>query len=314
MTTTDLVITDRSQLPAVDASFVEAYGALDIDVDVAALVEEAMGPGGQLNLSHLTAVKVPAADLAKSFIVPDDNGDDQMRKTLTGIPVAVKSRRSFWVSEDITGTPPDCKSMDLVHGVGAFGEGSEGNPTGLCTSCPMAARGSAGKGTQASRCKEQRIIFLLTGDLLPYMVIVPPGSLPNFNNFGAFLFKKAVRGMRRPPAADGTARTSSAWLRVELELGMEQDTNPAGQDYNKITFKQIRRLTPEEAARVNLYGMFVDDMADAQIDAALGDETGEAASDIPFDDDGLPVDEVGLDEPADAPAAGGKVKAGAGKS
>ena len=177
-----------------------------------------------------------------------------------------------------------------------------GNPSGKCGDCPMAARGSAGKGTQASKCKEQRVILLLTGDLLPIMVVIPPGSLPTFNNFGALVFNKNIKGFRRPDGSD-----SSSWLRLEVELGLEQTTNVKGQDYNRVTFKIARRLELEEVARVSAYGQWVDGLIKAQEDAvtlALSDVDTAPAADVPFNSEGLPVDEVDLD--ATAARAGSK--------
>ena len=291
MSTTDITTRDqRAALEPVSEGFVATYPALDADVDIAALLAETMGPGGDLNLGNLTKVKVPASEI-KSFMVPDDDGEVTPAKSIKGIPVALISRRSYWEADDVTGTPPDCRSNDLETGIGALGEGSDRNPSGKCADCPMSARGSAGKGTQASKCKEQRVLFLLTGDLLPIMVVIPPGSLPNFKNFGALLFKKNIRGIRRPDDS-----ISSAWLRLEVELGLEQATNPKGQDYNKVTFKIARRLETEEVERVSEYGRWVDGLVAAQEDAitmALVDQEPSAA-DVPFDPDGMPVDEVDL--------------------
>jgi len=291
----------RAEVATLPPAFVEKYPALDVDVDIQELLAETMGPGGDLNLGNLTRIKVPPAEF-KSWMVPDDDGESVPAKTVTGVPVALISRRSMWHSDVPSGSAPDCRSNDLEHGVGAFGEGSERNPTGLCTDCPMAVRGSANKGTQASKCKEQRVIFLLTGDLLPVMVVIPPGSLPNFKSFAAFLFKKAVRGVKR-----GDGSVSSAWLRLEVELGLERDTNPAGQEYNKTTFKIARRLEPVEVERVSAYGQWVDGLIAAQEDA-IGEiiEGGDAppSVDVPFDAAGLPVDEVDLN----GATAGGRAK------
>ena len=281
----------RAELVTLSPEFIETYPALAEDVDITALLEQAMGPGGELNLGNLTRIKVPSAEL-KSWMVPDDNGEPVPTKMIKGIPAAVIARRSYWESEDVTGTAPDCRSNDLETGIGALGEGSVGNPSGKCGDCPMAARGSAGKGTQASKCKEQRVIFLLTGDLLPIMIVIPPGSLPTFNNFGALVFNKRIEGFRRP---DGSF--SSSLLRLEMELGLEQTTNVKGQDYNRVTFKIVRRLELEEVARVSAYGQWVDGLVKAQEDAitmALSDVDTPPAADVPFDPDGMPVDEVDL--------------------
>lgn len=53
---------------------------------------------------------------------------------------------------------PDCRSLDGVTGQGAYGPGSEDNPTGRCATCPMARW----DGSDAPPCKEavEAMVFI----------------------------------------------------------------------------------------------------------------------------------------------------------
>lgn len=279
---TDLA-TLKQNLPEISEAFEAAYPALSPETDLDELLEETLGEGKTLRVADLTTIKVPSTEASKVFQVPDENGDKvPARNGITGIPAAWIPRRSMWESETITGDAPDCTSRDLVHGVGMYGPGSEGNPNGLCKECPMAARGSAGKGTQASKCKEQRLLFLITGvEAFPFVIVFPPASLPGFDEHGAFLAKRNRRGPQRPelglnPRTHRPMR-ASAWLTSEIELTLEQDKNKVGQDYNRIKIRQVRELEPAEVDVVNMYGRTIDKMI-AEAEEAFDNIAGNAAA------------------------------------
>lgn len=297
------------QTLVVSAELLEKYPALNPDLDLEELLEDALGPGGELRLSDLTRIKVPAAELDR-LMVPDENGRSAPVDSLRGIPVAQTSRRSWWADRNPSGKPPDCSSRDLENGVGVYGVGSELNPSGKCADCPMSAPGSAptdpGKTpTMASACKEQRLLFLLTDrELLPLMIVVPPGSLPNHKQFGVTLAKQAVLGPVRPElglSPKGRPMRASAWLAVEIELALDQKTNPAGNAYNMITFNRVRKLTGEEMEVISSYGRYIDGLIVKQAEAldAVGAEAvggnGGAPVDVEYDDDGMPTDEVDVE-------------------
>lgn len=274
----------KANLPEVPDDFRDAYPAFGEDTDIDELMAETMGEGRTLRVQDLTMVKVPSADASKVFMIPDDNGNKMpVKDGIKGIPVAWTERRSYWESEDVTGAPPDCTSSDMVHGRGAFEEGSTENPKGLCETCPMSQRGSAGTGTAASKCKEQRLLFLLTGDeVFPYVVVFPPASLQNFTRFGAFLAKKGRRGPIRPELGPdpttGRPMRASAWLTCEVTLQLEQGTNAKNVAYNSITIEQVRKLSPEEVEWVNAYGRTIDEMI-VQREDAMDDLLGRSGPD-----------------------------------
>lgn len=275
----------KANLPEVSEDFQDKYPAFREDVDIDELMAETMGEGRTLRVQDLTMIKVPSADASKVFMIPDENGNKApAAKGISGIPVAWTERRSYWESEDVTGAPPDCTSdADMKYGRGAFGPGSTENPNGLCSECPMAQRGSAGTGTAASKCKEQRMLFLLTDDeVFPYVVIFPPASLGNFTKFGAFLAKKGRRGPQRPELGPdpvtGRPMRASAWLTCEVTLQLAQDTNSKGVAYNAITIEQVRKLDPAEVEWVNAYGRTIDQMI-VQREEAMDDLLGRSGAD-----------------------------------
>lgn len=305
-TTTDLELRAPSGPPSirdlpggVPAALQEAYPAFDPHMDLSEALEMALGPGVEVRLGDLTRLKVPA-DGINGFMVPDpDTGKDRLVDELIGIPVGMASRRSYWVSSEVTGAAPDCSSRDLRVGLGMYGPGSEANPTGECAKCPMAAIGSANKGTAASACKEQRLLFLLTGDeLLPYMMIVPPGSLQNHKQFGMTLFKRRVRGADRGVNETGKPMHGSSWSAVEIRVSLEKDQNKVGQKYNKLAFTVNRRLDPDELAVVDLYARYVETLIEEQadtLDVVTADEAanpGGTADTAGYDEEGFPEDDV----------------------
>lgn len=319
MTTTDLAIPDTDSVEVelagrgvvmIPTAMIERFPALNPELDMADLLEDALG-GGELKLSDLTKLKVPSAEL-KRLMVPDEDGEPQPVAELVGIPVAQTARRSWWSDPQPSGKAPECSSNDLIHGVGTYGPDSAENPSGLCENCPMAQQGSMTliapqRGeTKASACKEQRLLFLLTDrELLPLMVIIPPGSLPNHKEFGVSLAKRGILGPTRPELGlneRGRAKRASQWLAVEVALTLEQKTNPAGQDYNMIKFKQVRKLTPGEQEVISVYGLYFDNMIAKQADS-LTDVAAEAAggSSSTARDGVIDVDDEDLIDDVDIP-------------
>jgi len=303
-------------LPEVSAEFVAAYPGLDPALNLDATLAATLGPGVQLRLSDLTRIKVPVYDpsIPARLMAPTADSDEPVPTArLVGVPVGMTARRSWWESEVISFSPPDCASRDLVHGVGRYGPGSAENPTGLCDDCPMSAIGSANKGTPASACREQRLVFLLTdAEILPLMVVVPAGSLQNHKGVAVHFLKKGIQGQLRGKVG-GVEVRGSAWSAVEVAIGLEQTKNQAGQTYNRYTFTVVRRLNPDEKAVVDAYAMYVDELIAAQatmLDALAADEARAAVGeDGPGFADDDPEDDS-LADGVEMPAAAGKATRG----
>lgn len=157
-----------TELAKIDAS---TFLALADTSAVEALRENLAGQA--ITEFDLPQIKVPAGG-GTAWEVPTLEGT-QHEKTIEGIIVLASSRRSYWQHADITGTPPDCQSRDMVRGVG--------NPGGECAACQLNQFGSAERG-EGKACKETRALFVLRSDaLLPCVLSVPPSSLGTLKKY-----------------------------------------------------------------------------------------------------------------------------------
>lgn len=284
----EVVKRDAGELVTLSPEFVEKFPALDPEGEnVLELLAENLGTGGEVTLSlgDFPRVKVPSGG-GTMWMVPDVDAEDGeiATKTLTGVIVYMTPRRSYWPTSNPTGEPPSCRSTDLVLGEGEFGPGSAANPSGKCDSCPMSQMGSAGTGTKASKCKEQRLLFLLPpGAMLPYMITVPPGSLGALRQYSIHAVSLKRRKM---------------WW-IETSLGLEKATNDTGQDYAKIKFGVAGQLDGAERAAVEAYGAslakMVTENADALadlVDGVVVPGAGVEDESVDYDDDSIPDDDV----------------------
>jgi hypothetical protein len=139
---------------------------------------EDLSVNGTLELGDLDRVHVPLGG-STTWQVPGINGTESVSE-LDGIILAHHDQRAFWrgsPEEGAPGAPPDCSSIDTVHGVG--------NPGGLCCDCPFGQYGSAGRG-QACRLTRE-LAFIRPEDRFPFIVSVPRTSLKNVRKFQARL-------------------------------------------------------------------------------------------------------------------------------
>lgn len=294
---TELATRPLSELATLDLSekFLADYRALNPE-EQAELYQELEEDGIQLNLSHLTRVKVPTGGITQ-FQITDEDGVEQAVRELVGVVLAALDRRSYWQKKlgESGGEegPPDCSSRDGKLGEGMYGVGSDLHPSGECASCPMAARGSAGTGTQASACKSQKLLFLAsTQELLPMIVAVPPASLGNYTKFRVGGVIKARRRTGGPK---------------EIKLSLKKAKNPNGIEYAEIEFTSTgREFTADERTVIAAFKQRMQQMikenqealdAMAAASAANQSSMDDAAANgsVPFDevaDGDLPQDEV----------------------
>lgn len=174
-------------------------------------------------------VKVPAGGGA-SWEVPSLDGDHS-EKALTGIVVGIAWKKAYWqasVDESGGGSPPDCRSDDGLIGIG--------NPGGACKRCPYNEFGTASKGT-GKACRDiGHLLILRPSSILPLLVTVPPTSI------------KGVRQFIMRMAGEALPYYGAA-----VELTLERDKNGQGISYSKIAPRLVRRLNPEERARIKAY-------------------------------------------------------------
>lgn len=151
--------------------------------------------------------------------------------TITGVIVCQGERRAYW-SESYAatggGTPPDCASMDTIHG--------EGDPGGECARCPYAQFGSAppredGTESRGQACNHRKLLLVMreTG-ILPLLVSCAPTSLKPLKKY---LLRLAGEG--RP------------MFSVVTELGLEVHSDPV--PHSVVVPKCVGLLDEETTAK-----------------------------------------------------------------
>jgi hypothetical protein len=206
------------------------------------VLDETIGGGG-LNINDLERIRIPGGG-GTMWEVPTLEGPEQ-EKELRGIILAHTNPRVYW-AEDLDGGrepgPPDCSSDDGVHGAGLFGIASDGNPAGKCADCPMNQWGSAGQGSRAKGCREQKnLVMVLPGNILPVLVSLPVSSIPTSKKF---MLRLASRGM--PPYA------------VETVVTLEAQ-NKNGMRWSTAQFEAGRTLSAEERSAARNFASTVKD-------------------------------------------------------
>jgi len=179
--------------------------------------------GGTLSIFDLDSIRVPAGG-ATSFEVETLDGEESV-KELRGVVIAMQSSRSYWKSEfgSAGGNErPDCSSVDAIVG--------EGNPGGVCDSCPMNEFETRGHG---KACKINFNLFMLFEDcLLPSLIVLPSSS-----------HKIAVKHFRRMTSR-GIMPSS-----VVTEISLERVQSLDGIAYSRVKLRsgsKIGALSAEE--------------------------------------------------------------------
>jgi hypothetical protein len=174
-------------------------------------------------------MKVPAAG-GTFFELPDGNP----AKQLHAVVMAFTVQRAFWNTEfSGEGNPPDCSSVDNIHGIGLWGSQtaedgtvtiSNGNPGGKCATCPMAAFGS-GKGNSQACRQITRMLLLLEGHPMPVILSVPPGSYDAFKTYRTTILRPLGipphRTTTRVSLVAAQSKTGIAYSQLHFELGGE---------------------------------------------------------------------------------------------
>ncbi len=165
------------------------------------------------------------------WLIPGLEGDTTAQ-SIEGVVVPARDTRVYYKSKDAGNVPPDCSSIDGVHG--------KGDPGGECAGCPLAQWDSGENGAQA--CKQVKQLFMLRGaSMLPEVVSLPPTSLKAIRQF---FLKLATQGIQYYHCI----------LRVELEKAQ----NAQGKVYGKAVLKFVRKLSPDEISRAEEVRAFVE--------------------------------------------------------
>lgn len=225
------------------------------DENLIELIEENLG-GTQITESILPRISVPAGGGTVW-----DFGDDGA-KSIQGVIIAVNPERLYWGARYGEQNPdndqPYCHSDDTITGV-AIKEDDEyrtvgkGNPYGgECAICPQAEWGSGDIIRNSQACTELRKLYVLTsGDIIPYILNIPSGSLQAFNKFiidslnkGGALYRTVTEFSLDVVESDGV-RYSQVVCRVKeaLPASTAQDVKDYAKEFIGAIAKTDRRQT-----------------------------------------------------------------------
>lgn len=234
MSTTDLIRASRpttDQLQPIDPAVAERFPVLDPEqqAEMMELLAENLGEGEALSIANLTKVGNPQGK-SLAFTIPDPEkpGDETVVKELTGIVLGWQEGRTLYLSDEVTGNPPDCSSRDDVHGFGLYGVGSDNNPSGLCDSCPMSQwqRTPEGEKDVPPPCKPMVNMLLLTeAESLPWLVRVPRTSMKAFEKY-----------------RKGLIRYGTGLARSTVKISLKKAANEGGTEYGEFVFALGEKL------------------------------------------------------------------------
>lgn len=212
----DLVVFDASE-----------YAVLTGETNFQELIDINLG-GEKLDASMLDRVGYPS-QRTTTFIVPDENGEDQSVKEIEGIIVHTQLHRAYFDTDEISANPPACSSRDMITGYG--------NPGGTCLNCEFNQFGSAIKGT-GKACKEKREIFLLTkGNDLPIILDAPTGSLKTVKRY---LFNL-------------TSKQRTPQYGIVTRFSLKTTTNSAGTSFPELVVTPGEKLTEKQQLKMAEY-------------------------------------------------------------
>lgn len=235
---TDLAVTNsdvESQFPVLAISPAQLQAEL----------EDTMA-GEELSPANIDKLKIPTGGMTL-FTLPSVGGEQEDVRVVKGVVLFGHYMRTYWESQFGSGeaAPPNCSSPDAHTGIGEFGYGSEKNPSGQCSSCPMSdwlARDPKNPARKTQACKLNYLVYLLLPGLrFPVQLKLPPTSLNQKDNTG---WRNYIKGL---------ANRGLSPYSVVTEIGLRQAQTPNGTKYSVATFKVGEPLTAEEAARARAY-------------------------------------------------------------
>lgn len=236
--------------------------------------------GEQISEFDLDRIKVPAGG-ATFFSVPTAEGIKPM-EAVEGIVLHIGIRRSYWEDPNPSGVPPQCYSIDGLHGIG--------KPGGDCGACPFNQFGSAvkpdGKQGRGKRCREMRLMLIIRPeDRLPMVVLAPPASIKAVKQWlmklPVFMFQAVIR------------------------LTLQEDKNSDGIKYSKLVPEAIGSISPELAKGLQKYAATLKEVivGKAPVTSDFIDETTEEPDAV--DSFAVNSEALGGEEPPDDESANG---------
>lgn len=213
------------------------------------ILQENLGSAGRLSISDLTRITVPPGG-GTAWQIPNPIAGSKPKNVdeLDVVIVAFKDQKAFWkegLDEKGGGSPPDCRSLDMIHGVGDPGGFCNGGVDQQPEPCPFNVFGSANEGEGAGKaCKDLRFIFFLEAkSRLPKLLIVPPTSLQSMRRYFISLAEQEI-----------------PHYGVVTRLELKQDKSKTGVKYSRIEPSAIAELSDDETATALKYKATIEPM------------------------------------------------------
>jgi len=230
------------------------------------ILKENLGSAGQLAISDLTKFVMPSGG-GTAFEYPNPvAGHPKNVDYLDLVIVAFKDQKAFWkesIDDSGGGTPPDCRSMDMIHGIGSPGGFCNGGTDQQPEPCPFNEFGSAKEGeAEGKACKDLRFLFVLEGkSRIPKMIIVPPTSLKGVRRYFLDLAGQDI-----------------SFYRVITRFTLVSDKNKKGIKYSRLVPEAIADLSDEEAAIAEEFKKMLDPMIGNMAQSIVARDTAEASA------------------------------------
>ncbi|HOV80375.1 MAG TPA: hypothetical protein PK728_09765 [Bacillota bacterium] len=174
-------------------------------------------------------IKIPSGG-GLTFEVPGEEESEPV-KELVGVILDHYRVNAYWADEYAgAGAPPTCSALDAENG--------KGNPGGNCKTCPMNDWGSDAKGGRGKACKNIRRIYILTeGEMLPYLIALPPTSLEDFN-----VYMRRLTSKHKVPYYGALSRAK-----------LYKTQNKDGITYSAVAWSFAGALSPQDRAAMKNY-------------------------------------------------------------
>ena len=227
--------------------------------------------GEALGIDDLEMVKLPSQGLT-AFTVKDENGEDDLVKTITGILLHQHKIRAYWATSFAGGSqPPECHSNDCIRG-NAPDEFfvRTNNPEKTCATCPFDQFGSIddpnNPDSRAKACGEKRLMFILTPDsALPIILRASSMSLKSTKKYLVLLSFKKARQI----------------YEVVTEFYLTKESNRSGQDVSVVHCRLADTLPADQIEQVKAYReQMMPLMAQAADRLSQSDDRGNGAPNV----------------------------------
>jgi hypothetical protein len=209
------------------------HGIAALSCDMTQIMEAMEFNLGSSGISDLDLTRITVPPGGQPMWMNETLAGPVATPALTGVIVLVREERKYWstpLAGESTRTPPDCASLDGIHGIGS--------PGGECISCPLNQFGSDGKG---KACGEYRGLFMLRGpNKLPDLVIVPPTSLNNCRKYMSRLMNSGIK-----------------YSNCITSLTLAAQKNAEGKPYSEVRFSLEGLLNEQDSEQSMHFNTFV---------------------------------------------------------